>query len=71
MPELESEEIWKCVYSVNSYHVDWVAAQGTLLAKMLRKYMGEHRPACMAVGVEPLAYPGCLVEISINAALPS
>ncbi|KAE9375100.1 hypothetical protein N431DRAFT_502083 [Stipitochalara longipes BDJ] len=65
-----SDDIWKCVYSVNSYHVDWSAAQGPSLARMLGKYMGEHRPACTAVGVEQLAYPSCLVEISVNAALP-
>jgi hypothetical protein len=71
IPEMLSGEIWKCVYSVKSYHVNWSAEQGPLLAKMLRKYMEDHRPVCTAVGVERLAYPSCLVEISVNAALPS
>jgi enamine deaminase RidA (YjgF/YER057c/UK114 family) len=67
---MASENIWKFVYSVNSYHVNWSAEQGPLLAKILKKYMGDHRPTCTAVGVEHLAYPGWLVEIAVNAALP-
>jgi hypothetical protein len=44
--------------------------QGPLLVKMIKSYTGDYRLACTTVGIERLAYPGCLVEISLNAALP-
>jgi enamine deaminase RidA (YjgF/YER057c/UK114 family) len=67
---MTSEEVWKCVYYINSYHVGWSVEQGRLKTEIARKYMGDHRPASTGVGVERLAYDGCLVEIAVFAALP-
>ena len=70
VPEMTSEKVWKCVYYINSYHVGWSPEQGQLMAKMTKKYMGDHRAAGTGVGVENLAYIGCLVEIAVYAEVP-
>jgi enamine deaminase RidA (YjgF/YER057c/UK114 family) len=67
---MTSEEVWKCVYYINSYHVGWSPERGALLTKLKKKYMGDHRPAGTGVGVERLAYPDCLIEIAVQVALP-
>lgn len=71
VPEMTSEQVWKHVYYINSYHVGWSVEQGMLMSKTLKKYMGDHRPAGTGVGVKNLAYPECLLEVALYAAVPN
>ena len=70
VPEMTSEELWKCVVNISSFHVGWSVEQGMFSSKVAKKYMGDERSARTAVGVERLAYPGCFVEIALMAAVP-
>lgn len=68
-PNLTSDQIWGAVYQVTSYHVGGVDEKVTdLLALTAQKFMGKHRPAWAAVGVETLA--AGTFEMSVSAALP-
>lgn len=67
---MTSEQVWKCVYNISMFTVDWTPEKGINMQKFLRKYMGDHYTAGTGVGVASLAYPGCQVEISIQAAVP-
>jgi enamine deaminase RidA (YjgF/YER057c/UK114 family) len=71
VPEMTSEEVWKCVFYINMYQVNWTPEQGIMVQKYLRKYLGDHYIAGTGVGVARLAYPDCLVEISVMAAVPA
>jgi enamine deaminase RidA (YjgF/YER057c/UK114 family) len=67
---MTSEEIWKCVVFIKSYHVRWTKDRGVFMSNMVKKYMGDARPAGTGVGIESLAFPDCLVEIEVKAAIP-
>ncbi len=42
---------------------------GQALDKAAKSYLGDHRPAGTAVRVHGLAYPDCLIEIQVQAAI--
>lgn len=68
-PSLTADQIWGSVYKVTSYHVGGVDEGVTdLLASVAKEYMGIHRPAWVAVGVETLA--AGTFEMCVSAALP-
>lgn len=67
-PGLSTEQIWRAVYQVTSYHVGGVHSEVMeLLTSVARMYMGDHRPAWAAVGVESLAAGD--FEMSVSAAV--
>lgn len=58
------------MYNVTSYHVGGISADiGGILHRAGKKYMGDHRPAATAIGVESLVTPECLIEIQVQAAV--
>ncbi|KIW15704.1 hypothetical protein PV08_05754 [Exophiala spinifera] len=68
-PQLSTEEIWNSVYQVTTYHAGGVGEEVMLtLQSVARKYMGHHRPAWAAIGVETLVIGK--FEMSVFAALP-
>lgn len=58
------------MYQVTTYHAGGVGEEVMLtLASVAREYMGQHRPAWAAIGVETLVVGK--FEMSVFAALPN
>ncbi len=69
-PELSSADIWQCVFSMTFYVVGALSKEvGMVLDAVAKSYLGEHRPAGTAVQVQALAYPECLIELQVQAAV--
>jgi enamine deaminase RidA (YjgF/YER057c/UK114 family) len=65
---LLSTDIWSSVYYVTTYHVGGVEEEVTdIMSEVAKSFMGSHRPAWAAIGVESLAIGD--FEISVLAAV--
>ncbi|KAK4936648.1 hypothetical protein LTR10_022500 [Elasticomyces elasticus] len=70
VPELNSKEIWQCVFTMTFYLVGQLSSEvGMLLDSVAKSYLGNHRPAGTAVQVQALAYPECFIELQVQAAV--
>lgn len=63
---------WKAVYKVRSFH-SGVVDEGRLGAyhACIQEFCGENRPAQTAVAVSQILWPGCHLELEVEAAKPA
>jgi enamine deaminase RidA (YjgF/YER057c/UK114 family) len=67
-PDLSQTDVWRYIYQVTTYHVGGVGEDVTdVMSEVAKAFMGSHRPAWAAIGVESLAVGH--FEISVSAAI--
>jgi len=65
---LSRKEVWESVYQINTYHAGGLAEDVFIdMAEAGKEYLGEHKPAWTALGVDGLVYGR--FEIAVFAAL--
>lgn len=61
---------WENVYSVRSYHTS-LSASFDLMVEQFHKWMPGHQPTWTCIGVSELGIPGMIVEIEVEAHVPT
>ncbi|KAL2675740.1 hypothetical protein Neosp_011931 [[Neocosmospora] mangrovei] len=64
------QEVWACVYKVNTYHANTDDKFGLTLHRILMEYVGANRPLFTGVDVNKLLRPDLHLEIEVEAFLP-